>query len=69
MMNVGIGRAAVRCSAVLLLLDYRRKVNLRESEWMSAFVVDGGNRLDPVNRTSPLAFLPRNREIMFSSLI
>jgi len=69
MMNVGIGRAAVRCSAVLLLLDYRRKVNLRESQWMSAFVVDGGNRLDPVNRTSLLAFLPRNREIMFSSLI
>ena len=59
----------MRCSAVLLLLDYRRKVNLRESRWMSAFVVGGGDRLDPVNRMSPLAFLPRNREIMFSSLI
>jgi len=67
-MNVGIGGAAVRCSAVLLLLDYRRKVNLRESRWMSAFVVFG-DRLDPVNRTSPLAFLPRNREIIVSSLI
>lgn len=69
MMNVGIGGVVVRCSAVLLLLDYRRKVNLRESQWMSAFVVDGGDRLDAVNRTSPLAFLPRNREIMLSSLI
>jgi hypothetical protein len=69
MMNVGIGGAAVRCSAVLVLLDYRRKVNLRESQWMLAFVVDGGDRLDPVNRTSPLAFLPRNREITVSSLI
>jgi len=39
MMNVGIGGAVVRCSAVLLLLDYRRKVNLRESQWMSAFVL------------------------------
>ena len=54
----------MRCSAVLLLLDYRRKVNLRESRWMTLFVVDDGDRLDPVNRTSPLAFLPRNRKIM-----
>jgi hypothetical protein len=69
MMNVGTGGAAVRCSAVLLLLDYRRKVNLRESQWMSAFVVGGHDRLDPVNRTSLLAFLPHNQEIMVSSLI
>jgi hypothetical protein len=68
-MNVGIGGAAVRCSALLLLLDCKRKVNLRESRCMSVFVIDGGDRLDPVNRPSPLAFLPRNREIIVSSLI
>jgi hypothetical protein len=68
-MIVGIGGAAVRCAAVLLLLDYRRNVNFRESQWMSAFVVGGGDRLGPVNSTPPSAFLPRNREIMVSGPI
>ena len=42
----------MRCSTVFQLLDCGRKGNIRESRWMSAFVVGGGDRLHPVNRTS-----------------